>query len=633
MRVASCSSCGAPVEFHSAASVMAVCSHCRSTLVRHDLDLENLGKMAELAEDRSPFRLRWRGRHESVGFELIGRLQLRYAQGYWNEWYARFDDDRLGWLSEGSGLCYVTFEHGSDGAPPAFPESDALVLGTTIQYDGEQFTVTNIEQAQCVAAEGELPFRATPGHVAPMVDLRSEKRFASIDYSETPPRIYLGEAVTLDALVDTAAGSAASSEFVQPAEAEARAFQCTNCGAPLSVRSASIHAVGCDHCGAVVDPDSPELAILSRAQRKLEAPLLPLGGQGKLRGRLYTVIGFLRRATSIDGARYRWDEYLLHSEGAGYAWLTCSDGHWNLGKPVTHQPKIANTSPPRARFLGRDFRHFQRSDAEVEQVVGEFTWKVKIGDTVTVDDYVAPPLVLSRERSDAELSWTLAEYVPAAEVTAAFAPERALPAPVGVAPNQPSPHTESGRYGWTFAAFAALVVAMQLFFTLRAPRSTVWQGVLTVPVGQQKAQLTTEPFRIDGERNLAILQSTNLSNNWLYIDLGLINRQTGETFWVGRELSYYHGVEFDTSWSEGEREETVLLGIVPAGEYLLEAEAETQAQAFDLVDRITLVSDVPVWSSFWLVLGFLAIFPLWSWLRETSFERRRWAESDHAGSD
>jgi hypothetical protein len=628
---------------------MAVCGHCRSTLVRHDLDLENLGVMAELAEDRGPFRLRWRGRYQGVGFELIGRLQLRYAQGYWNEWYARFDDDRLGWLSEGSGLCYVTFERGGDGALPAFGE---VMLGLLIQSDGTRFTITNIERARCVAAEGELPFQATPGYEAPVVDLRSERRFASIDYSEKPPRVYVGEAVTLDALIDPAdpAGSVPP-EFLQPAEAQARHFQCTNCGAPLSVRSAAIHAVGCEHCGAVVDPDSPELAILSKAQRKLEAPLLKLGGQGKLRGRLYTVIGFLRQTTTIEGQRYRWDEYLLHAKDAGYAWLTCSDGHWNLGKPVTHQPKIvhtghrlahfldselpelANLKHPRARFLGRDFRHFQLCRAEVEQVMGEFTWQVKIGDTVTVDDYIAPPHVLSRERSDTELTWTLAEYVPVAEVTAAFAPERPLPEPVGVAPSQPSPHPPSRRYWLAFGALAALALLMQLFFVGRAARDAVWQGDLIVPAGQQKAQLTTEPFRIDDQRNLEIQQNTNLDNSWLYVDLSLINRQTGETYWVGREFSYYHGRDIDGyRWREGERHGSELLGAVPAGEYVLTVEAETEVQKNELIDRIRLVRDVPVWSSYWLLLAVLALVPLWTWLHETSFERRRWSGSDYSGS-
>jgi hypothetical protein len=609
---------------------MAVCSHCRSTLVRHDLDLENLGKMAELAEDRSPFRLRWRGRYKAAGFELIGRLQLRYDHGYWNEWYARFDDDRLGWLSEGSGLCYVTFAQALKSALPAF---DAFRVGMTTRIAGTPFTVTNIEQARCVAAEGELPFRAEPGYPAPMVDLRSETRFASVDFSETPPKVYLGEAVTLDTLVDPGAGSAPG-EMSRPAEAQARAFQCTNCGAPLTVRSGDIQAIGCCHCGAVVDPDSPELAILSRAREKLELPRLTLGGQGKLRGCSYTIIGFLKkRGFAIDGTKFGWDEYLLHSAEAGYAWLSCSGGHWSLGKPVVHQPKVSGTIPPRARFLGRNFRHFQWYRAEVDQVLGEFTWKVKIGDDAKMDDFVAPPYLLSREQSDTEQSWTLNEYVPSAEVAAAFAPERPLPEPAGVAPNQPSPHTDNRRYWLTFAAFAALALGMQLFFTGRAARSSVWQDELIVPAGEPKGRLTSEPFRIDGERNLEIVQNTDLDNRWLYIDLSLVNRQTGETFWLGRELSYYHGYDSDGSWSEGDRDEAVLLDAVPAGEYVLEAEAETEARPSPVVARIRLVRDVPVWSSFWLLLALLAMSPLWGWLRGTHYERRRWAESDHAGSD
>jgi uncharacterized protein (DUF983 family) len=54
---ASCPSCGAPVVFKSASSVFAVCEYCQSTLVRHDQNLEDIGKMAALVEDRSPLQL------------------------------------------------------------------------------------------------------------------------------------------------------------------------------------------------------------------------------------------------------------------------------------------------------------------------------------------------------------------------------------------------------------------------------------------------------------------------------------------------------------------------------------------------------------------------------------------------
>jgi len=52
-----CPSCGGPVPFQSAISVFAVCPYCTSMLVRHDLDVESLGKMAVLAEDSSPLQI------------------------------------------------------------------------------------------------------------------------------------------------------------------------------------------------------------------------------------------------------------------------------------------------------------------------------------------------------------------------------------------------------------------------------------------------------------------------------------------------------------------------------------------------------------------------------------------------
>jgi hypothetical protein len=61
----SCRSCGAPVKFVSAQSLLAVCGCCRATLIRRDLDVEQVGTMAALLEDVTPLRLGaggvWRG--------------------------------------------------------------------------------------------------------------------------------------------------------------------------------------------------------------------------------------------------------------------------------------------------------------------------------------------------------------------------------------------------------------------------------------------------------------------------------------------------------------------------------------------------------------------------------------------
>ena len=109
MMTSNCPSCGAAIHFQSAASILAICDYCHSTLVRHDLNLEDIGKMAQLQVDGTPVQLRAEGIYRNVHFGVVGRIQLRYDQGLWNEWHLLFDDMRDGWLGEAQGTYAVSF--------------------------------------------------------------------------------------------------------------------------------------------------------------------------------------------------------------------------------------------------------------------------------------------------------------------------------------------------------------------------------------------------------------------------------------------------------------------------------------------------------------------------------------------
>ena len=92
---APCPACGAPVEFKSAQSAYAVCAYCHSTVVREGDALKRIGKMAELFDDHSPLQLGAAGQIDGQGFQLVGRLQYKYAQGTWNEWHALMASGRI----------------------------------------------------------------------------------------------------------------------------------------------------------------------------------------------------------------------------------------------------------------------------------------------------------------------------------------------------------------------------------------------------------------------------------------------------------------------------------------------------------------------------------------------------------
>lgn len=169
---------------------MTVCSHCRSLLIRKDLDIESLGKVAQLQPDGSPLRLYAEGRWLGERFTLIGRLQLRYEQGFWSEWHLRFDDERTGWLGDAQGTYTLTFK----ASPRPLPARNALRVGAALELDGARYTVRDLREAEYYSAEGELPFRVALGRRQPFADLSGpNKRFATVDYSEDPPILFMGE--------------------------------------------------------------------------------------------------------------------------------------------------------------------------------------------------------------------------------------------------------------------------------------------------------------------------------------------------------------------------------------------------------------------------------------------------------
>lgn len=629
MKTANCPSCGAPVVFRSTASILAVCGYCKSTLIRHDLELENLGRMADLMEDASPLQLGAEGRYRSSHFALIGRIQLRYRQGVWNEWHLLFDNQESGWLSEANGNYVLTFPSPAPENIPAFAELEA---GRSLQLHGQAFQIVNKETATCIAGEGELPFKVGAGYEAPVIDLSNEHNFATLDYSETPPLLFIGEQVELGALGMTGLREREATA----GKARVKTFNCPSCAAPLLIRASGTESIACGNCGSVVDAANENHQILSRFRiQNTHKPKLPLGSQGHLRGADYDVVGYLRRQVTVDNIDYAWSEYLLYSEKEGFRWLSEYDGHWNFIKTTTRTPVVSpGLTKPIASFLGTTYKHFQTSTARVTYVLGEFTWRVSVGEEALVSDYVAPPLMLSEERTGGEITWSLAEYIEPDEITAAFKLEQTLLRPIGIAPNQPSPH--QGKVWQYWKAFAGLTLAallIQTGFMIAAQNKTVYQSSLEFERNGATSSLTTDVFPVSGTGNLVVRNQTSLNNDWLYLDMELIERNSGRSYAFGRDISYYYGRDGGESWSEGNSRDEVVLSEVPAGEYFLQIHAETPTGGgAKISDRLVVVRDVPQWSNFFITLLALSVFPLLKWWRSHSFESRRWAESDYASS-
>ncbi|MFO1288249.1 MAG: DUF4178 domain-containing protein [Rubrivivax sp.] len=148
---AACPNCGAPVEFASAASASAVCSFCRSTLIRDGEALLRIGTSAELFDDHSPLQLGAGGTFQGSAFTLVGRLQYGYEGGTWNEWHALFDTGKSGWLSEDNGAYVMAFD--APAPPRDVPSLDTLTAGQRIAVEGRAWDVASVVKAHLIAAQ------------------------------------------------------------------------------------------------------------------------------------------------------------------------------------------------------------------------------------------------------------------------------------------------------------------------------------------------------------------------------------------------------------------------------------------------------------------------------------------------
>ena len=427
--------------------------------------------------------------------------------------------------------------------------------------------------------------------------------------------------------------SAGTPPLSGPPKPQAKALNCPKCGAAIVLRSfGQAVTVVCASCHSILDAKDPNLAILQQFEAATSAskPLIPLGTRGKLRGADYEVVGFQRRSAVIDGIPYYWHEYVLFNPYKGIRYISEYNGHWNDISICKQLPAPDGSS---VNYLGETYKHFQTSEAVTDFVLGEFPWQVRVGEKAAVTDYVHPPRVLSSEKLDKEVTWSIGEYMYGPEIWECFKLPGAPPEPMGVFENQPSPVTTNVTSIWAaFAAFAVFLLVLMAVFDMRAKKEPVFHETFH----WERANVTGEPslvtdvFELKGRPSTVEVKTwAPVSNEWIYLNYALINQDTGQAWDFGREVSYYSGYDSDGSWSEGSRDDKVVIPSIPSGHYYFRIEPEVDPAVRAISYSVELTRDVPVLGIYGIALVALLLPALLISWRTYTFERSRWSESDH----
>jgi Domain of unknown function (DUF4178) len=428
---AACPNCGAPVEFRSAAAPFAVCSFCRSTVVRAGDELRKIGESAEVFDDHTPLQIGSAGKYQGANFTVVGRLQYRYGDGTWNEWHALFESgpelQKSGWLSDDNGRYVIAFD-----APlqTPVPPAENLRPGAPLTVNGESWSVASVVAAKLIAAQGELPRRPNLDKGFVVADLRSPRgEVGTLDYTEPArPMWSVGRSVALADLAMTGLSEAGEKTL------SGRTLQCPNCGAALEVKLETTQSIVCHQCKSVVDVSQGVGGDLAHyVQDNGQEPQIPLGTVGTIalgdKAVLpWQVVGYVERCEipeSSEDEQTFWREYLLYHRTSGFAFIVDAEDGWSWAIPITGAPQTFGES---VKHEGVLYKKLYDYTGQVTYVLGEFYWRLTRNQRTANTDYAgtgsASAKRLNREQTESEgtqeVVWSAGEALSADVILAAF---------------------------------------------------------------------------------------------------------------------------------------------------------------------------------------------------------------------
>ena len=410
-----------------------------------------------------------------------------------------------------------------------------------------------------------------------------------------------------------------------------KTFKCPNCAGSVTVKAVghSITAV-CAYCSSVIDVANDNLRIISVAQQRTRLTLLTIGSKGRLAGVMWEIVGYMEK--SDPSIVYRWDEYLLYNPYQGFRFLVQTKGHWTLFKVLKKSLAEPGYSGE-LKLDGVKYRRFQKGVTKVLYVKGEFYWRIRKDEESYVTDYIAPPYMLSIAKNNEEINLALGEYIEPKAIEKAFVLTSEMPERIGIGANQPGKYNaEYVARTWYSCALAVLLATfIQVMSALTAINTTVYESSFEIDATNKSATLSSEQFQLPKQTNMAISSYTSLNNEWLELELALVNDQGDTIKETKQALEFYSGSDYDGYyWREGDLDKDSLFSAVPEGYYrlLIDTDSGAYYKRQPMTFHVQVKRDVSSWSNYGFTLLLLLLYPGYMTYRHDRIESARWSESD-----
>jgi hypothetical protein len=372
-------------------------------------------------------------------------------------------------------------------------------------------------------------------------------------------------------------------------ELKLKTLGCPHCGGTVELQGGDqTKTAVCNYCRSVLDLTAEQATVINQINKKI-APSLPitLGMEGTFAGERHQVIGWLRYEGWDDEDRWRWDEWLLASASGQFRWLSYDDEEgFTLYKKITparpFNPKIAAAIP----VEGGDAKVKERAPAKIIALLGELTWRARVGETLEYIDAEWGGKRYSAEVTPTELELHEGKAMTEVEVWQAFGRDDLI---------KQVEKVEAGRKPFQFLmAVAALLMLLSccgsFYATLSGETLLPAQSVTLTP-GEAGKQIIPFEVKSPGAVHQISLQTSLPTNSWAEVEVSVFDTQNNEFDLSAKEFWDETGSDDEGPWHENDLSSSHLFMPDEAGPYQVQI-AMDEATVSSLTVQVTVEDNI-----------------------------------------
>jgi hypothetical protein len=409
--------------------------------------------------------------------------------------------------------------------------------------------------------------------------------------------------------------------------------ECTSCRKILLIKNYPyVKSFACV-CGATFSTGDFGSVKFEKKFSKYQVPYIKLNSKCIFNNIEFEVIGHVKKE---DTYGYYWDEFIIWNKEEGFFYLSVYNGNWIKLSIEKLKAKINTKRNSLQQFVyadGKEYAIFNDYKSSILNCSGSFVGNILNDKEYSGVEYISPPNMWAFEKPLNEtITAFRGEHIDGKQLLEAFNNNIVLPKKRELGAIEPKKGSVSINFMMTnFIVGFLLILCTQIFTSFFNKNRIVYEGGTSITsfdsMDINKSKLVTTTFDIsNAHSNLSIKLEASINNAWLENEIELINLNTGETINTEQGVEYYSGVDNGYSWSEGKRENELILSYLPKGTYQASFTPtwETPNNYY-----ITIIEDVTTYKNFWLIVLFLTIPCTLFFIYNYNIEVKRWSSSNY----